>query len=107
MNAVIFGNYIPECLQFVEWIERGKLLNFEERDYGCHLDLIARNHGIEAARKYIERVPKPFRNEVIYETLLVNCVCLTDVQKAEEVFEEIRNLSLPLTVSACNQMLLL
>ncbi|GJN09895.1 hypothetical protein PR202_ga27944 [Eleusine coracana subsp. coracana] len=96
-----------KALQFVEWIYRGKLLNFEEQDYCCHLDLIARNHGIEAARKYMERVPKPFRSEVLYETLLASCVCLTDVQKAEDVFKEIRNCSLPLTVSACNQMLLL
>ncbi|XP_062187820.1 pentatricopeptide repeat-containing protein At1g80270, mitochondrial-like [Phragmites australis] len=96
-----------KALQFMEWIERGKLLNFEERDYACHLDLIARNRGIEAAQKYIERIPKPFRNEVLYETLLVNCVCLTNVQKAEEVFKEIRDLSLPLTISACNQMILL
>ncbi|KAL6839041.1 hypothetical protein ACP4OV_031095 [Aristida adscensionis] len=96
-----------KALQFMEWIERGKLLNFEERDYACHLDLIARNHGIEAAQKYIERVPKPFRNEVLYETLLVNCVCLSNVKKAEEVFKEIRNLFLPLTISACNQMILL
>lgn len=88
-------------------MERGKLLNFEEHDYACHLDLIARNRGIENARKYIERVPEPLRNEVLYETLLVNCVCVSDIEKAEEVFKKIRDLSLPLTVSACNQMILL
>jgi pentatricopeptide repeat protein len=91
----------------MDWIERRKLLNFEDRDYACHLDLIARNHGFEAAQKYIERVPTPFRNEVLYETLLVNCVCQDDVRKAQQVFNEIRELSLPLTVSACNQMILL
>lgn len=91
----------------MEWIDRRKLLNFEERDYASHLDLIARNHGIEAAEKYIERVPEAFRSEVLYETLLVNCVCRDDAQKAEQVFNEIRELSLPLTISACNQMLLL
>lgn len=91
----------------MEWIERRKLLNFEERDYANHLDLIARNHGIEAAQRYIERVPETFRSEVLYETLLVNCVCRDDAQKAQQVFNEIRELSLPLTVSACNQMLLL
>ncbi|KAJ1298308.1 hypothetical protein BS78_01G442800 [Paspalum vaginatum] len=96
-----------KALKFMEWVERRKLLNFEERDYACHLDLIARNHGIEAAQKYIERVPNPFRNEVLYETLLVNCVCLGDVQKAQQVFNEIRELCLPLTVAACNQMILL
>lgn len=95
------------ALKFMEWIERQKLLKFEERDYVCHLDLIARNHGIEAAQKYIGRVPNPFRNEVLYETLLVNCVCLGDIHKAQKVFNEIRELCLPLTVSACNQMILL
>ena len=94
-------------MQFVEWIESRNLLKFEERDYACHLDLIARNSGIEKAQRYIARVPKPFRNEVLYETLLVNCVCVSDIQKAEKVFREIRDLSLPLTVSACNQMILL
>jgi len=69
--------------------------------------LIARTHGFEAAQKYIESVPTPFRNEVLYETLLVSCVCQDDVWKAEQVFNKIRELSLPLTVSACNQMILL
>nr|TKW31173.1 hypothetical protein SEVIR_2G087400v2 [Setaria viridis] len=96
-----------KALKFMDWIERRKILNFEERDYACHLDLIARYHGFEAAQKYMERVPTPFRNEVLYETLLVNCVCQDDIQKAQQVFNEIRELSLPLTVSACNQMILL
>jgi len=94
-----------KALKFMDWIERRKLLNFEDRDYACHLDLIARNQGFEAAQKYIERVPTPFRNEVLYETLLVNCVCQDDVRNAQQVFNEIRELSL--TVSACNQMILL
>ncbi|KAF0905698.1 hypothetical protein E2562_008776 [Oryza meyeriana var. granulata] len=92
---------------FVEWMVRGKLLNFEELDYACHLDLIARSHGIENAQKYIKKVPLPFRNEVLYETLLVNCVLAGDIQKAEEVFKEIKDQCLRLTVSICNQMILL
>ncbi|CAL5066395.1 unnamed protein product [Urochloa decumbens] len=96
-----------KALKFMDWIERRKLLNFEERNYACHLDLVARCCGLEAAQKYIGRVPTPFRNEVLYETLLVNCVCKYDVQKAQQVFNEIRDLSLPLTISACNQMILL
>ena len=79
----------------MDWIKRRKLLNFEDRDYACHLDLIARNHGFEAAQKYIERVPTPFRNEVLYATLLVNCVCQDDVRNAQQVFNGIRELSLP------------
>uniref|UniRef100_A0ACD5T6W2 Uncharacterized protein n=1 Tax=Avena sativa TaxID=4498 RepID=A0ACD5T6W2_AVESA len=96
-----------KALKFLGWIEGRKLLKFEEREYACLLDLTARNSGIEKAQKYLARVPKPFRNELLYETLLVSCVRVSDIQKAEEVFREIRNLSLPLTVSACNQMILL
>ncbi|XP_015694488.1 pentatricopeptide repeat-containing protein At1g80270, mitochondrial-like [Oryza brachyantha] len=96
-----------KALQFVEWMERGKLLNYEERDYACHLDLVARTDGIENAQKYIKRVPLPFRNEVLYETLLVNCVRVGDIQKAEEVFKEIKDLRLRLTLNICNQMILL
>uniref|UniRef100_A0A0D9WWV1 Pentacotripeptide-repeat region of PRORP domain-containing protein n=1 Tax=Leersia perrieri TaxID=77586 RepID=A0A0D9WWV1_9ORYZ len=96
-----------KALQFVEWMESRKLLNFEERDYACHLDLIARSYGIENAQKYIKRVPLPFRNEVLYETLLSNCVRMGDIQKAEEVFKEIKDLCLCLTVTICNQMILL
>ncbi|TVU39997.1 hypothetical protein EJB05_13442, partial [Eragrostis curvula] len=96
-----------KAFKFVEWIGRGELLNFEEHDYAYHLDSLVRCYGIEAAQKYIERVPKSFRNGVFYETLLASCVHLADVQKAHEVFKEMRNLSLPLTVSACNKMLLL
>ncbi|CAN6180518.1 unnamed protein product [Urochloa humidicola] len=94
-----------KALKFMDWIEIRKLLNLEERDYACHLDLVARRRGLEAAQKYIGRVPTPFRNEVLYETLLVNCVRQDDVQKAVQVFNKIRDLSLPLTVSACNQMI--
>nr|CAB3452385.1 unnamed protein product [Digitaria exilis] len=93
--------------KFMDWIERRNLLKFDECDYACHLDLVARNHGFEDAQKYIERVPTAFRNEVLYETLLVNCVRQEDVKKAQQVFNKIWELSLPLTVSACNQMILL
>ncbi|KAF8731864.1 hypothetical protein HU200_015808 [Digitaria exilis] len=96
-----------KALKFMDWIERRNLLKFDECDYACHLDLVARNHGFEEAQKYIERVPTAFRNEVLYETLLANCVRQDDVEKAQQVFNKIRELSLPLTVSACNQMILL
>ncbi|TVU39985.1 hypothetical protein EJB05_13430, partial [Eragrostis curvula] len=69
------SNFCSTIAHFVEWIGRGELLNFEEHDYAYHLDSLVRCYGIEAAQKYIERVPKSFRNGVLYETLLL-VVCI-------------------------------
>jgi len=43
----------------------------------------------------------------MYRTLLFNCVGQNNVKKAEEVFSKLKHLDLPVTVFACNQMLLL
>ncbi|XP_072974957.1 pentatricopeptide repeat-containing protein At1g80270, mitochondrial-like [Typha angustifolia] len=96
-----------KALQFVEWLEINKRLNFVERDYACHLDLIAKVHGLQKAEKYIDRVPESFRSEVIYEALLANCVSTSNYKKAEEVFKKITDLALPISIFSCNQLLLL
>ncbi|KAG6521429.1 hypothetical protein ZIOFF_018548 [Zingiber officinale] len=93
------------ALQFVEWLEASKKIELAERDYVSHLDLIAKVNGLLKAEKYIEKIPESFRNEVVY--LLANYVAVVNVKKAEEVFDEIRDLGLPITAFACNRLLLL
>lgn len=96
-----------KALQFIEWLDANKRLDFEERDYASYLDLIAKVHGIQKAEKFIEKIPQSFRGEVIYRTLLANCVATGNIKKSEEVFNKIRDLDFPLTTFACNQLLLL
>ncbi|XP_042469427.1 pentatricopeptide repeat-containing protein At1g80270, mitochondrial-like [Zingiber officinale] len=97
----------PMALQFVEWLEASKKIEFVERDYASHLDLIAKVNGLQKAEKYIDKIPECFRNEVVYGALLANYVAAVNVKKAEEVFDKIRDLHLPITAFACNQLLLL
>nr|CAD1821972.1 unnamed protein product [Ananas comosus var. bracteatus] len=96
-----------KALQFVEWLETTKRLNFVDHDYAYHLDLIAKVHGVEKAERYIGRIPESFKTEAIYEALLTNYVSTNNVKKAEEVFNKIRDLSLPVTIFSCNRLLLL
>ncbi|KAG0502110.1 hypothetical protein HPP92_002182 [Vanilla planifolia] len=96
-----------KALQFLEWLEATKRLDFGEREYASHLDLVAKMQGIYKAEKFIDKVPKSFRGEILYRTLLANCVSAVNVKKAEEVFSKIRDNGLPLTIFACNQLLLL
>ncbi|KAJ6825596.1 pentatricopeptide repeat-containing protein-like, mitochondrial [Iris pallida] len=95
-----------KALLFMEWLEKNQRLDFIERDYASHVDLIAKVHGLLRAEKFIDKVPESFRGEVVYRTLLANCVSRGNVAKAEQVFNKIRD-SFPTTTFVCNQMLLL
>nr|POF19704.1 pentatricopeptide repeat-containing protein, mitochondrial [Quercus suber] len=96
-----------KTLQFSEWLETTKQHDLTEQDHAARLDLIAKVHGIQKAEKYIENIPKYFKGELVYRTLLTCCVHLINMKKAEAVFKKIRELEFPITIDACNQMIIL
>ncbi|PKA66358.1 Pentatricopeptide repeat-containing protein [Apostasia shenzhenica] len=96
-----------KALQFMEWLYANNHLEFEERDYASHIDLIAKVYGIYKAEKYIDKIPPSFQTEIIYRTLLANCVAAVNVKKAEETQSKMRDLGFSVTTFACNQLLLL
>ncbi|XP_078438452.1 pentatricopeptide repeat 596 [Wolffia australiana] len=96
-----------KALQFYEWLEVNKLIEFGESDYASRLDLTAKVHGLPRAEKFIEKVPEAFKTELLYRTLLANCVASLKVNKAEEVFNKMRDLDFTVSAFACNQLLLL
>ncbi|XP_030966579.1 pentatricopeptide repeat-containing protein At1g80270, mitochondrial-like [Quercus lobata] len=96
-----------KTLQFSEWLETTKQHDLTEQDHAARLDLIAKVHGIQKAEKYIENIPKNFKGELVYRTLLTCCVHLINMKKAEAVFKKIRELEFPITIDACNQMIIL
>ncbi|THF95155.1 hypothetical protein TEA_020336 [Camellia sinensis var. sinensis] len=98
---------VCNSIELSEWLESTKQLDFVERDYASRLDLIAKVRGLQKAENYIEKIPKSSRGEVIYRTLLANCVSANDVKKTEEVFNKMRDLEFPITCFACNQLLIL
>ncbi|KAK4838293.1 hypothetical protein QYF36_012661 [Acer negundo] len=95
------------ALQLSEWLENSKRLDFDERDYASRLDLISKVRGLQKAEQYIQNIPKSFKGEVIYRTLLANCVMAVNVKKAEEVFNKMKDQKFPITTFAYNQLLLL
>ncbi|WCJ33384.1 PENTATRICOPEPTIDE REPEAT 596 [Euphorbia peplus] len=96
-----------KALQFSEWLESSKQLEFVERDYASRIDLIGKVRGLHKAEEYLQKVPKSLRGEVTYRTLLANCVSANNLKKAEEVFNKMKDLEFPITVFACNQLLLI
>ena len=94
-------------MQLSEWLESRKQLKFNEKDYSSRVDLIAKVRGLQHAENYIEKIPESFKGELIYRTLLANCVQVVHTTKAEQVFNIIKDLKFPITTFACNQLLLL
>ncbi|KQK03956.1 pentatricopeptide repeat-containing protein At1g80270, mitochondrial [Brachypodium distachyon] len=99
--------FFSKALQLLEWLEESKLIELVERDYASRLDLMAKVHGIYKAEKFIDNIPASLRGEIVYRTLLANCVAEVNVKKAEEVFNKMKDLGFPVTVFAINQLLLL
>ncbi|PIA60111.1 hypothetical protein AQUCO_00400777v1 [Aquilegia coerulea] len=96
-----------KALQFSEWLDSKNKLTYGDRDYASHLDLIAKVRGLQQAEKYIKSIPESFKNEVIYRTLLANCVTGSNLKKAEEVYNKMRDMEFQMTAFSCNQLLLL
>ncbi|PHU22709.1 hypothetical protein BC332_07816 [Capsicum chinense] len=96
-----FGVMYLFKLHLSEWLELKKQLIFTDRDYASHVDLIAKVHGLQKAESYIEKLPKSFRSEVVYRSLLGRCASKGYTKKAEEI-----DLGFPITSFACSSHLL-
>lgn len=90
-------------LQISEWLETTKQFEF----YASRLNLIAKVQGVDVAEKYTKNVPDYFRGELLYRTLLANCVRSGNMEKTEEVFGKMISLGLPTTIYTLNQMIIL
>ncbi|KAF8103049.1 hypothetical protein N665_0188s0010 [Sinapis alba] len=95
------------ALQMSEWLEAIKKIEMNERDYASRLDLIVKTRGLEKGEAYMDKIPKSFRGEVMYRTLLANCVVACNVKKSELVFNRMKDLGFPRSGFTCDQMLLL
>ncbi|OEL26359.1 Pentatricopeptide repeat-containing protein, partial [Dichanthelium oligosanthes] len=99
--------WFDKALQLLEWVEQSKLLELGERDYASRVDLMAKVYGLHKAEQYIEKIPACYRGEIVYRTLLANCVAEANVKKTEQVFNRMKDLGLPITIFSFNQLLLL
>ncbi|CAO2192716.1 unnamed protein product [Urochloa humidicola] len=99
--------WFDKALQVLEWVKESNLLEFGERDYASLVDLTAKVYGLHKAEQYIEKIPAAHRGEIAYRTLLANCVLEANVNKAEQVFNRMKDLGFPATIFSFNQLLLL
>ncbi|KAI4323585.1 hypothetical protein L6164_023179 [Bauhinia variegata] len=103
LNRRMYG----KALKLSDWMETTKHFELNDHDYAFRLDLIAKVRQVDEAEKYMEKIPDSSRGELLYRTLLTNYVYIVNRKKAEGVFNKMRDLGLPITIHACNQMIIL
>ncbi|CAM8961987.1 unnamed protein product [Rhodiola kirilowii] len=96
-----------KALKLMEWLENNKKSDLAEENYASHLHLICKVFGLEKAERYMNSIPLSFQGELVYRTLLANCISPVNLKKAETVFNKMRDLQLPLSSFVCNQMIML
>lgn len=95
------------CLvQLSETMEK-RGMNKTVSDQAIHLDLIAKGRGIAAAEDYFVKLPESSKNHLTYGALL-NCYCkdLT-TEKAQTLFEKMKELNLELGSMSYNSLMTL
>ncbi|KAJ4825472.1 hypothetical protein Tsubulata_042235 [Turnera subulata] len=107
MEALQTRKLYRKGLEFSEWLEASKHFDATEQYYAFHLHCIATARGLHMAERFLKKIPENFRGQLVYLAILKGSVFAGHMKKAEAVFQEMRNIGLPLTVDACNQMLIL
>lgn len=80
------------ALQGYEWMtNRAEKYRVTAADAAIHLDLISKVHGISKAEEYFLSIPESLRMKELYGSLLNAYAHFGMKEKAESVFDEIRN----------------
>ncbi|KAL3639673.1 hypothetical protein CASFOL_014641 [Castilleja foliolosa] len=95
-----------KALQFSEWSESTDHFLPTESNHASRVDLLAKVRGISKAEEYMKQIPESLRGEIVYRTLLANCVAANNIPKSEELFNKMKK-QFPITAFSCNQLILL
>ncbi|CAN6469034.1 unnamed protein product [Victoria cruziana] len=94
------------ALQLSEWMD-AKDMKLSRGDYAVRIDLLSKTEGVESAEKYFHTLPKAKRNWATYGSLL-NCYCMNKLtEKAESLFEKMKEENFACTSLVYNNLMTL
>ncbi|BBG99497.1 Tetratricopeptide repeat-like superfamily protein [Prunus dulcis] len=80
------------ALQISEWMSDARNYDLSHGDIAIRLDLISKVCGLEQAEMYFNSLPDPLRNFKVYGALLFCSVEHKSLEKAENLFEKMKEL---------------
>jgi pentatricopeptide repeat protein len=94
-------------LQITEWMVSHEEYELSDSDYAVHIDLMTKVFGIDAAERYFEGLPLPAKTSETCTALLHAYAGTKLIEKAEKLFERMKDSNLPLNALTHNEMMTL
>ncbi|CAM0904414.1 unnamed protein product [Alopecurus aequalis] len=95
------------ALEVAEWMKTHHESDLSENDYGVRIDLITRVFGASAAEDFFEKLPPAAKSLEAYTALLHSYARSKMTDKAERLFERMKDANLPIDVLVYNEMMTL
>lgn len=95
------------ALEITEWMVSHEEFELSDTDYAVHIDLMTKIFGIDAAERYFEGLPHVAKTAETYTALLHSYASAKFTDKAEELFQCIKDSGLPLSAITYNEMMTL
>uniref|UniRef100_F6I6P0 Pentatricopeptide repeat-containing protein n=1 Tax=Vitis vinifera TaxID=29760 RepID=F6I6P0_VITVI len=90
-----------------EWMVSHDEFELSDSDNAVRIDLMTRVFGIDAAERYFEGLPSAAKTSETYTALLHSYAGAKLAEKAEELYERIKESNVPLNILLYNEMMTL
>ncbi|XP_047067313.1 pentatricopeptide repeat-containing protein At5g09450, mitochondrial-like [Lolium rigidum] len=95
------------ALEVAEWMKTHNESDLSENDYGMRIDLITRVFGANAAEDFFEKLPPGAKSLEAYTALLHSYARSKMTDKAERLFQRMKDANLSIDVLVYNEMMTL
>ncbi|CAH9058219.1 unnamed protein product [Cuscuta europaea] len=95
------------ALEISEWMVAHNDNEISETDYAVRIDLMTKVFGIDAAERYFEALPDSAKTSETYTALLHSFASTRLTDKAEELYERMKEANVSLTILTYNELLTL
>ncbi|KAK7302559.1 hypothetical protein RJT34_13451 [Clitoria ternatea] len=95
------------ALEISEWMVGHEEYELTDSDYAVRIDLMTKVFGIDAAERYFEGLPLPTKTVETYTALLHSYAAAKLTEKAEELYQRIKDSNLSFDALTYNEMMTL
>ncbi|KAK7246716.1 hypothetical protein RIF29_41586 [Crotalaria pallida] len=95
------------ALEISEWMVTHEEYELSDSDYAVRIDLMTKVFGIDAAERYFEGLPLAAKTSETYTALLHSYAGAKLTEKAEELYQRIKDSNLPFDALTYNEMMTL
>ncbi|XP_019052694.1 PREDICTED: pentatricopeptide repeat-containing protein At1g07590, mitochondrial isoform X2 [Nelumbo nucifera] len=91
----------------MEWVIRERPYKLKELDYSYLLEFTIKLHGISHGEKLFSRIPSEFRNELLYNNLVIACLDKGVIRLSLAYMKKMRELGHPISPLVFNRLIIL